>query len=65
MAIDYEKLRNDIENDYLATAMLAYPEAAGFAGEARYASRSELEKLARELGYDLKDYETDGFDDEM
>ena len=57
MSIYYEKLRNDIENDYLAMSMIQFPDAAGIAGEAQFATHSELERLALELGYDLDDYE--------
>ena len=57
MAIDLERLRDDIDSHYRSLSFMGYPELGGISEEASDASASELIKMARELDFDLDDYE--------
>lgn len=57
MMINYENLRNDLEDYYGTAAASFFPAAFSDAADAAYASPEELIEMAEEAGFDLSDYE--------
>lgn len=55
--IDYKNLRNDLEAYYGTAAASFFPAAFLDASNAADASPEELIEMAKEAGFDLRDYE--------